>query len=53
LNGNVYIAGYQTEGSGVSAVHVPTLWINGQAVDLRPSGMTGMAWSVFVVEKGK
>jgi hypothetical protein len=51
--GNVYIAGYQLEGSNVSGVSVPTLWINGEPIDLRPSGFTNKAWSVCVVEKGK
>jgi hypothetical protein len=48
LNGNVYVAGRQATGAGVS---IPTLWINGEAVDLRPSGFTHQAWSVFVVPK--
>jgi hypothetical protein len=49
-NGDVYVAGYVSGGGNGS---IPTLWINGEAVDLRPSGMTDKAWGVFVVEKGE
>jgi pimeloyl-CoA synthetase len=48
--GDTYVAGYVSGGGSGS---VPTLWINGEAVDLRPSGFTGMARSVFVVQKEK
>jgi hypothetical protein len=49
LGGNVYIAGTQYDATEA----IPTLWINGEPIDLRPSGLTHQAWSVFVVEKGK
>jgi len=53
--GNLYVAGYTTfEVDGIDGRYcIPTLWINGEAVDLRPYGLTDMVWSVFVVEKGK
>jgi len=46
--GDVYVTGSRSTGSGPS---IPTLWINGEAVDLRPSGLQS-AVGIFVVEKG-
>jgi hypothetical protein len=51
--GNVYVGGGQHQDNGETIIVVPTLWINGEAVDLRPSGMTRWVFSVFVVPKGK
>jgi hypothetical protein len=46
---NVYIAGFQV--TDTDHVGIPTLWINGEAVDLRPSGFKEGSFSVFVVPK--
>jgi hypothetical protein len=48
--GDVYAAGYQVP-SPAYGPSIPTLWINGEAVDLRFSGFTNKAWAVSVTEK--
>jgi hypothetical protein len=48
-DGDVYAAGYVDEDDG--RTWFPALWINGETVDLRPSGMTDKAFSVFVAKK--
>jgi len=48
--GDVYVVGYQNK-DGSRGSMIPTLWINGDPVDLRPSGLIEQALDVFVVEK--